>query len=412
MKSFILFLSAFAWASAVFAQPLPYAKYITTKLCSKEFAGRGYVHNGVNKAADFLVKEFKKNKIKHPSTQSYAFSVNTHPDAIFCKLDHQDMKVGESFLLDAGARNIKGNFQLLHFNFQDSMEKILLMNKIKMGFTDQEALVVRYTSARQSHVIDSCKAYAHLPNLIVFTEEKKLTHTIHTELNEVNSLIFIDSIIQNKELLEIEASHQWIEKFPCKNIIASIKGKNTDSFIVYSAHYDHLGIQGDALFPGASDNASGVSMILNLANYFAKNKPNYTTYFILFSGEEAGLLGSNYFTTHPTFPIEKIKMLVNIDIMGNAEKGITVVNGEVYKPQFNLLASINAENHFLPEIKSRGKAANSDHYFFSEKGIPAIFIYSMGGQGYYHDIYDKADALQFTHYENMFTLLLEFGKRL
>jgi hypothetical protein len=412
MKSFILFLSAFAWASAVFAQPLPYAKYITTKLCANEFAGRGYVHNGVNKAADFLVKEFKKNKIKHPSTQSYAFSVNTHPDAILCKLDHQDMKVGESFLLDAGARNIKGNFQLLHFNFQDSMEKILLMNKIKMGFTDQEALVVRYSSARQSHVIDSCKAYAHLPKLIVFTEEKKLTHTIHTELNDVNSLIFIDSIIQNKELLEIEASHQWIEKFPCKNIIASIKGKNTDSFIVYSAHYDHLGMQGDALFPGASDNASGVSMILNLANYFAKNKPNYTTYFILFSGEEAGLLGSNYFTTHPTFPIEKIKMLVNIDIMGNAEKGITVVNGEVYKPQFNLLASINAENHFLPEIKSRGKAANSDHYFFSERGIPAIFIYSMGGQGYYHDIYDKADALQFTHYENMFTLLLEFGKRL
>jgi len=174
MKSFILFLSAFAWASAVFAQPLPYAKYITTKLCAKEFAGRGYVHNGVNKAADFLVKEFKKNKIKHPSTQSYAFSVNTHPDAILCKLDHKDMKVGESFLVDAGARNIKGNFQLLHFNFQDSMEKILLMNKIKMGFTDQEALVVRYSSARQSHVIDSCKAYAHLPKLIVFTEEKKI----------------------------------------------------------------------------------------------------------------------------------------------------------------------------------------------------------------------------------------------
>ena len=281
-----------------------------------------------------------------------------------------------------------------------------------MGFAEQEALVVRYSSARQSHVIDSCKAYAHLPKLIIFTEEKKLTHTINTELDDFNSLIFIDSVIQNKEQLEIEANHHWIENFPCKNIIASVKGKNTDSFIVYSAHYDHLGMQGEAIFPGASDNASGVSMIMNLATYFAKNKPNYTTYFILFSGEEAGLLGSNYFTSHPTFAIEKIKMLVNIDIMGNAEKGITVVNGEVYKPQFNLLSSINAENHLLPEIKSRGKAANSDHYFFSEKGIPAIFIYSMGGQGYYHDIYDKAEALQFTHYEKMFTLLLEFGKRL
>ena len=412
MKSFILFLITLGCAHDVFAQPLPYAQYLTAKLCSNEFAGRGYVHNGVNKAADFLVRELKKNKIKHPSTQTYSFSVNTHPDPIRCKVDHQEMKAGESFLVDAGARNIKGNFQLVHFNFKDSIEKILLMNKIKMGFAEQEALVVRYSSARQSHVIDSCKAYAHLPKLIIFTEEKKLTHTINTELDDFNSLIFIDSVIQNKEQLEIEANHHWIENFPCKNIIASVKGKNTDSFIVYSAHYDHLGMQGEAMFPGASDNASGVSMIMNLASYFAKNKPNYTTYFILFSGEEAGLLGSNYFTSHPTFAIEKIKMLVNIDIMGNAEKGITVVNGEVYKPQFNLLSSINAENHLLPEIKSRGKAANSDHYFFSEKGIPAIFIYSMGGQGYYHDIYDKADALQFTHYEKMFTLLLEFGKRL
>jgi hypothetical protein len=412
MKSFILFLTAIAWATSLFAQPLPYAQYLTAKLCSNEFAGRGYVQNGVNKAADFLVKEFKKNKIKHPSTQSYSFSVNTHPYAIKCKIDHQAIAIGESFLIDAGAGNIKGNFQLVHFNFKDSIEKILLMKKIKMGFADQEALVVRYSSARQSHVIDSCKAYAHLPKLIIFTEEKKLTHTINTELDDFNSMIFIDSVIQNKEQLEIEASHQWIENFTCKNIIASVKGKKTDSFIVYSAHYDHLGMQGEAMFPGASDNASGVSMIMNLATYFAKNKPNYTTYFILFSGEEAGLLGSNYFTTHPTFAIEKIKMLVNIDIMGNAEKGITVVNGEVYKPQFNLLSSINADNHFLPEIKSRGKAANSDHYFFSEKGIPSIFIYSMGGQGYYHDIYDKADALQFTNYENLFTLLLEFGKRL
>ena len=231
MKSVILFLIAIGWATSLFAQPLPYAQYLTAKLCSNEFAGRGYVQNGVNKATDFLVKEFKKNKIKHPSTQSYSFSVNTHPYAIQCKIDHQAMKVGESFLIDAGAGNIKGNFQLVHFKFKDSIEKILLMKKIQLGFADQEALVVRYSSARQSHVIDSCKAYAHLPKLIIFTEEKKLTHPINTELDDFNSLIFIDSIIQNKEQLEIEASHQWIESFTCKKIIASIKRKNTVSLI-------------------------------------------------------------------------------------------------------------------------------------------------------------------------------------
>lgn len=411
-KKIILFsiiLSAFINTKA---QQLEYAKYITKELCAERFSGRGYVDDGVNKVAEYLVDEFKKNKIKNVATQKYSFPVNTHPFPIRCKLDNKDIKVGHSFLVDAGAKRIYGKYNLLHFNFKDSIEKILLFKKIEQGFLENEALVIRFTSTRNSKIIDSCKAYGHLPKLIIFTEEKKLTHTINTELDDFNSLIFIDSIIQNKEQIEIEANHEFIENFTSKNIIASIKGKHNDSFVVYSAHYDHLGKQGDAIFPGASDNASGVSMILNLANYFAKNKPNYTTYFILFSGEEAGLIGSNYFTSNPTFNIQKIKMLINIDIMGNAENGITVVNGEVYKNQFNLLTNINNKHHYLPEIKIRGKAANSDHYYFSEKGIPSIFIYSMGGQGFYHDIFDKEDALQFTNYENMFKLLLEFGKQL
>jgi Zn-dependent M28 family amino/carboxypeptidase len=168
----------------------------------------------------------------------------------------------------------------------------------------------------------------------------------------------------------------------------------------------------DAMFPGASDNASGTSMILYLANYYSKYKPKDNIVFILFSGEEAGLMGSSYFTSHPTFDIQKIKMLVNIDIMGNADKGITVVNGEVYKPQFDLLTRINKKGQYLPEIKIRGKAKNSDHYYFSEKGIPAFFIYSNGGKGYYHDIYDKADQLELTNYEQVAKLLIEFASKI
>ena len=408
---FLLFVILISFFNSE-SQQLLYAKEISKELCSEKYAGRGYVEDGVNKAADFLVKEFKQNGVKKVATQKYSFPVNTHPFPIRCSLDGKEQQVGYQFIVDAGSKSINGNYNLLHFNFKDSLEKILLYKKIEQGFLENDALVLHFTSARNSKIIDSCKAHNHFPKLFLFTEEKKLTHTINTELDDFNSLIFMDSAIQNKDKIHIEATNNFIEKFSCENIIASVKGKRNDSFIVYSAHYDHLGMQGSALFPGASDNASGVSMILNLSKYFAKNKPNYTTYFILFSGEEAGLIGSNYFTTYPTFDITKIKFLTNIDIMGNAENGITVVNGEVYKTQFDLLSEINKENNFLPEVKIRGKAANSDHYFFSEKGIPSIFIYSMGGQGYYHDVFDKADALQFTNYENMFKLLVEFGKKL
>jgi Zn-dependent M28 family amino/carboxypeptidase len=168
----------------------------------------------------------------------------------------------------------------------------------------------------------------------------------------------------------------------------------------------------NAYFPGASDNASGTSMILSMANYYAKNKQDYPIVFILFSGEEVGLLGSKYFVEHPLFSLQKIKMLVNVDIMGSAEAGITVVNGEQFKSAFDQLVDINKREAYLPEIKIRGKAANSDHYFFSEAGVPSIFIYSNGGPGYYHDVWDKPNTLNFKNYDNVAKLLIQFIKEL
>jgi hypothetical protein len=103
---------------------------------------------------------------------------------------------------------------------------------------------------------------------------------------------------------------------------------------------------------------------------------------------------------------------MNIDIMGNAENGIMIVNGEANKQKYDLMSSINNQKKYVPEVKIRGKAANSDHYFFSEKGVPAIFIYSLGGQGYYHDVQDRAENLLYTNYENVFRLIRDFTDQL
>ena len=72
----------------------------------------------------------------------------------------------------------------------------------------------------------------------------------------------------------------------------------------------------DTFFPGANDNASGVSMLLNLAKYYKAHPANYSIAFIFFSGEEAGLLGSKYYSEHPIFPLSKIKFLVNLVLLG------------------------------------------------------------------------------------------------
>ena len=101
-----------------------------------------------------------------------------------------------------------------------------------------------------------------------------------------------------------------------------------------------------------------------------------------------------------------------MDIMGDATDGITVVNATEYPAQFKLLEQINNERHLLPQIKSRGKAANSDHYHFSEAGVPSFFIYTNGGKGYYHDIYDKPDELSLMNVDNIVKLVIAFLKEI
>jgi len=168
----------------------------------------------------------------------------------------------------------------------------------------------------------------------------------------------------------------------------------------------------EAYFPGASDNASGTAMLLYLANYFAKNPQHYTMVFIAFSGEEAGLLGSSYFVNHPMIPLDHIRFLTNLDIMGDATDGITVVNATEFSKQFDALQRINNSKSYLPQIKSRGKAANSDHYHFTEAGVPSFFIYTNGGKGFYHDVFDNAASLSMTNIDMLAKLLVAFAKEL
>jgi Zn-dependent M28 family amino/carboxypeptidase len=131
--------------------------------------------------------------------------------------------------------------------------------------------------------------------------------------------------------------------------------------------------------------------------------------FILFSGEEAGLLGSKYFTDNPLIPLSNIRFLVNLDLEGTGIDGITVVNATVYPKEFAMLKQINEKDKYMVKINSRGKAANSDHYLFTEKGVPAFYIYTLGGIQAYHDIYDVSATLPLNKYEDEFRLLVKFN---
>jgi aminopeptidase YwaD len=209
---------------------------------------------------------------------------------------------------------------------------------------------------------------------------------------------------------------QLIKNYQTQNVIGYIKGKTKpDSMVIISAHYDHLGRMGKkTYFPGANDNASGVSMMLELARHYAKpeNQPDYTIFFMAFGAEEIGLLGSKYFTEHPYFFLTRIRFMINLDLLGTGDDGMMVVNGTVNPKEFSMLEAINKRKNYLPAIKKRGEAANSDHYYFSENGVPAFFFYTLGGITAYHDIYDKPQTLPLTKFKEVFLLISDFIKEL
>ncbi|MFC5269198.1 M28 family metallopeptidase [Adhaeribacter terreus] len=248
---------------------------------------------------------------------------------------------------------------------------------------------------------------------IFITHPQKLTYTVARNQNPQPQFDLLQKTVgKTPKKVKYEVKAKFIPEYQTQNVIGFIPGKvQSDSFIVFSAHYDHLGrISEDAYFPGANDNASGTSLLLELAHHFSKpeNQPAYSVAFMAFGAEEAGLVGSRFYVEHPLFPLQQIKFLVNLDLTGTGDAGLMVVNGKIHEKEFAQLQKLNGEKHYFPEIKSRGKAANSDHFPFSEKGVPAFFLYTLGGTTFYHDVLDKPDALPLTKYPELFRLILDY----
>lgn len=202
-----------------------------------------------------------------------------------------------------------------------------------------------------------------------------------------------------------------------QNVCAVLPGE-IDSMVVFTAHYDHLGIDSEGvLYPGAHDNASGVSAVLELARMNTHIKPHYTLVFFLFSGEEAGLLGSHYAASHPLIDYSKVRLLVNIDMFCGGDEGFMIVNANSEKtaPFVERLTQYNEIHHLSPVISRRNNAPNSDHYYFSEL-CPAIFIYTLGGpHGDYHSPADTCPACglsQFNDYLQLISLLAQPATRI
>ena len=187
-----------------------------------------------------------------------------------------------------------------------------------------------------------------------------------------------------------------------RNVAAYLAGE-TDEYVVIGAHYDHLGLgeqhslgTAGKIHPGADDNASGTSGVIELARWYAKQpKPKRGMLFLTFAGEELGLLGSAYYVSNPYLPLEKAVAMINMDMIGRIRDGKVFLAGSGTGSSFKeMLAGITPKHDFKVDLSETAGYGSSDHTSFTTKQVPVLFFFS-GLHSDYHkqtDTWDKIDS--------------------
>ena len=222
------------------------------------------------------------------------------------------------------------------------------------------------------------------------------------------SVALKSKISLNSEIVKIKATTHNVVGYVFAGDTSKVK-----SYIVIGAHYDHLGMGGMgsssriqdtvAVHNGADDNASGVTVLLELAAKFQqeREKLKHNLVFVAFSAEEMGILGSKYFTEHAPVPVKAIKAMINLDMVGRLkEDTLLQVNGTgTSEEAVDLINKINGNYKFNLRMAPEGYGP-SDHAAFYGKNIPVFFI-TTGAHTDYHTPMDDREKINFAGMEKV-----------
>lgn len=413
------------FVNLVFGQPKYYDK-VLQNLTSKKFNGRGYTYDGMQKSSKYLAKEFKKNGLRTfdgSYFQEFDFPINIIRQTEL-EINGNKLIYGKDYIVKPSSKSISfvdnSNYYLFPINqYINSFESKELTKKFIIQDSENQKgkhIILPAINTNVDSIKNYYKQWANIYEkdnnenraIFRFTNDSLISSLSQRQAGVSEFIIKNKYYSENLKIDKYSIQSELNTNYKFNNVIGYLDGIENDSVIVITSHYDHLGRVDDSYFPGASDNASGTAMVLELMKHYSKNKPKYKTVFMLFGAEEAGIVGSYKYVNSPLFPLNKIKFLVNLDIMGAGDEGIQVVNGTKHREIFNELVRVNSENKYLKQVKIRGESCNSDHCPFDQKGVPSFFIYTLGGKGNYHNIYDNYKNLDLSHVENVRDLLIKF----
>ena len=402
-------------ASTVAAQDMTHYKKIVKELSSAKYRGRGYAYDGANKAGRYLEKEFRKAGVDEVVCQPFKLDINTFPGKMSVEVDGRELTAGIEFVMREYSPGGKGTFPLYYIDTLNYDSNKIFADLARPE--NKNAFVVcdfffTYKHAEDFRRLQSKEGCQNAGLIYTWNDEVLKFYKAYGERVIEKPMIWASSSFPKAaKSVKIDIENEFLQRYECFNVIAKVEGKRHDACYVFTAHYDHLGVLGKKVYyPGAHDNASGTAAIVTLAAHYAANQPEYDMYFIAFSGEDANLRGSEWYAEHPMAPLQQIKYLFNLDMIGDNSP---VQYCEVSEPGvegFRLMEQLNAKNHYFKSLNRGELAGNSDHYPFAQRGVPCIFLENEGGDAfvYYHTILDTWENSYVDSYEPTFKLITDF----
>lgn len=478
MKNRLFFLVLLLISLGTTAQknnnPAVYAKTITAQdlrknlgvIASAEMEGRNTPSPGLEKAADYIIENFKKYGVQPGNNGSYRQTYKLTkgapgemgltidgakfepyvdfapgmgmPDSL--DLDFKSyVFVGYGIVDDkqddyAGA-DVKGKL-VIFINGEPKgytapktgrNSPTYIFNKIRAAYTKGAAavLVIREDLPSRLSGLGAYRPETNNPRRggsfpVFYINDNVVRRVSGYDLNSVIGAIGTEVSIPLENQADIHLKYHSEQSVDyASNVIGIVEGSDKkDEYVVVSAHYDHVGKDNDGhIYYGADDDGSGTVGLMELAEAFATAKkkgagPRRTVVFLAVSGEEKGLWGSEYYTQHPVFPLDKTSVDLNIDMIGrigteylkdkDAENYIYVIGDDKLSTDLAPLSDKVNASYLKMKLDRKYNDPNdperfyyrSDHYNFASKGVPVIFYFN-GVHADYHKPTDTIDKINF-----------------
>lgn len=422
-KSFLFILIVFTIFSlnhnSANSQDIPYVRKQLKALCSPEMYGRGYYKRGDSIAAFYIKDQFRKLNLKSFNgdfIQRYDLNIN-RINRTMVKFNGQELSFNSEYVTSPSSGSVIGTFKPVMINASSMLNPARFFEAVHNA-PAPKVVVLDSAGLKNTGLYNFIRELASggdlgIAAMIEVTPTAPGTNPGRRQDKAAEIKVIKTAMPDTLTTVELDIESEYLEHYPTQNVVGYLQGE-TDQYIVFTAHYDGYGSYGEGNYNAAAeDNGSGTAMVMDLARHYMQGKkPYYSVAFMLFSGEEVGLMGSKYYTSHPEFPLNKIKLVINLDMVMTGQDGVLLFNGNGRPNEAAIVQKINEEHKYMKNVENRDGTANSDHYPFQEKGVPAIFFLTKGASGRGHGPDDTYDKLPLYSYENLFKLVVAIPEEL